>query len=181
MDCSQATSSRSHLLIGGLACPEKKPLEPALGHGAESWPAQLSGLLTSREPLATPLRAIWGSGENEGQQQRVSGHQEVPPEHKIRRPPETIISTLSAMSPVCPSGAAPQPAGAPPIPTLRCPGAQPAGLPSLTRTGALCSETWSQQQGSSQGLAHMCMCPPASSGCFIVHPNPLGGNSRNPV
>lgn len=129
MHCSQAASSRSRLLVGGLTCPKKKSLEPALGHGAESWPAQLSGLLTNRELLATPLRAIWDSGENAGQQQRMLSHQEVPPEHKIRRPPETIISILSAMSPMCPSRAAPQPAGSP-THTPRCPGA-PVGWPSL--------------------------------------------------
>jgi len=135
-------SPRPHLRTGGLTWPEKNPLEPLLGHGAESWPAQLSGL-----PIA--LRTIWGGFRGKGGP--------TAPYLKSPRGP-TMLSTLSATSSVCSSRAAPLSLQDPPPPR----GAlvlQTTGLPSLIPVRALCSETWSQKQDSSQGPGHICVCP----------------------
>lgn len=62
-------------------------------------------LWTSRELLPTVLRPIWSSGEKAGQQHPISSHREV-----------TMLSTLSAMGPVCSGKADPLSLRVPPHP-----------------------------------------------------------------
>lgn len=121
-------SPRPNLLTGGLTWPEKNPLEPLLGPGAESWPAQLSGLWTSRELLPTALRAIWGA-LGKGRTSSTLSQVTKSTDHAFH-----FVCHVLKQS--CP----PQPAG----PLRGALVLQMTGLPSLIPTRALCSETWFQ-------------------------------------